>query len=466
MQLIYFDKTIKNIKEVILMSNLPNDKTFFHSESFLKSLDKPNEWNSIIANFILEDVKSNNTKMIEKTIREFLLFNDKHIGSLVIEDLYKYEKYIYFKVINNEITIGTFTYRMKKLIYFFVFLYRKEFINYLITEKIQNGFKVPLKIASPKKFTQKNKSKPPVIVEEFITFLTRCNYSVNSTGYKNNILHFINYIKENFDADIQLSIDNKDSQTFHFHLNSYQQMLKQRVSLEEIISASAYHYIRTLKLFIKFLKQEKYFNYDYCLNNSFNSKGSRGNEYVPSDDVIKMLDMIYEHSNNIYRDLSIVLTMVDTGCRSIEISNIKVKDINLIERTIQLKSRKSGIRKLQLSREVTVVIKDYLSIRHLYNPEHDFLFVTSDGNKINNHIITQIFKYMNAKAFNGKKYSPKSIRHTYITNALENNTNLDKVSKIAGHKHWISTFYYLHRSKKLLLENTLNHSPLKEIGGI
>ena len=86
--------------------------------------------------------------------------------------------------------------------------------------------------------------------------------------------------------------------------------------------------------------------------------------------------------------------------------------------------------------------------------------VKADGSPMDSNCIWGILRQVNLDAFQKELYPPRDFRHTFITNALENNNSFDQVSKTVGHKHWISTFYYLHRSKTLLLKNTLNHSPL------
>jgi integrase len=440
---------------------------FFIEETHYISNHILENWNLTILKFIEEEIESKKFVLtIERNLREFLLFSNKELRLLCKEDIYQYEKYLFFKMNNNDISLAVFNFRMRNLITFFVYLYRKEVIDYLITKDIKNGFSVRLKIATPKYFKKKIKSEPSEVIKEFITYLSSRNYAIHSTNYKGNIIHFSNYIKNTFNIEIEDFLKKSEGETILFYISKYEQMLAKRVSLEEIENYSAYHYLRTIKLFVNFLNDEKLIKISYIINDKFSSKGKRGNDYVPSTDVIKMLDMIYLHSQNIYRDLSIFLLLLDTGCRSIEICNLKIPDINFIERTIKINSKKSGTRTLQVSKEVFDVLKDYLSVRNLYQTDSISVFLKNHGTPIENNTVLGIFSMVNQKAFDKKKYTPKGFRHTYITNALENSNSIDKVSKIAGHKHWISTFYYLHRSKSLLLKNTLDFSPLKEMGGI
>ena len=70
-----------------------------------------------------------------------------------------------------------------------------------------------------------------------------------------------------------------------------------------------------------------------------------------------------------------------------------------------------------------------------------------------------IWKF-NKKAFGKAKINAKALRHTYATNALENLNDFEEVSKSMGHLHWISTEYYVHKSIKRLLANSLPFNPL------
>jgi integrase/recombinase XerC len=443
------------------------ENSFFLNENNLSLSEIELSWDQIIKDFINEEIKNKKYIIsIQRDLRDFLIFIDKKISSINKEDVFKYERYLYLKVKSKDISISVFNFRIKSLISFIVYLYRINQIDYLIALDLRTGHNINLKIAAPnhsiRKLVETNSSK---IIDEFLSYLSNRNYAIQSTNYRIYIIHFSNFLWDLFKLDIQDVLKKKDGESLLNYIKQYENMFSRRIALEEIQITSAYHYLKALRLFINFLREEKHMNLHYVIDEKFSSKGNRGNDFIPTEDILKMLEVLYKYSKNFYRDLSIFLLFIDIGCRSIEIRNIKLKDINLIERTIQITSKKSGTRTLQVSKEVMDVVKDYLSIRYLYVPDNEFLFLKSNGQPITKSTIEAIFNLINRKEFFNNRPSSKAFRHTFITNALENGNTFDKVSKIVGHKHWISTFYYLHRSKKLLLKNTIEHSPLKVLGG-
>jgi site-specific recombinase XerD len=345
------------------------------------------------------------------------------------------------------------------------FLFQKNFVSFPILKKINNikilsdDLVFPMKWEkSPRNKLNEQKNSIPVFMD-FISFLQVKNY-VNLSPYERRISLFFSFLKDK-NLNIQEIIDSKEELILRKEILAYENFVSKKTSLKEIEVITGYSYLRTIRLFVNFLRENGIVHYKYQIPEHLRGKGTRSNAYVASQEMILLLDSIIKYSKNVLRDLSVFLLIVDIGCRNIEVCNIKLSDLNLIERTVNIFCHKSGERKLNISEEAISVLKDYLSIRNLYQPIDDSLFVKSDGNPIVSKNVYQIFYKANQHSFDKMIHSPMSFRHTYITNALENNYPFDQVSKTAGHKHWISTFYYLHRSKALLLKNTLNHSPLK-----
>lgn len=159
------------------------------------------------------------------------------------------------------------------------------------------------------------------------------------------------------------------------------------------------------------------------------------------------------------RNLTIVMLIVETGCRPIEIANLDVDDLDPIESTIKLTSKKSGVRKLRLHHTVMEVIKKYMNMRKWFEINDQALFLLNNGKRMNSESITYLFASLNKVAFGQVLFTAKSLRHTFATNALSNNNDFDQVSKTLGHKHWISTMHYFHRSIKRLLNSSLPYDP-------
>ncbi|WP_137744864.1 tyrosine-type recombinase/integrase [Robertmurraya siralis] len=302
-----------------------------------------------------------------------------------------------------------------------------------------------------------NSVKIPRIISDFLIFLQNNDYrSVNQ--YKKRILSFEKFLGVN-GANIDLFLEEGKEDFLFDQIEKYENMISSRVSNEEITLATATRDLNIIKLFVNFLYSKKLIRKKYTIPIYLRGRSKRDNAYVPKQKMIELMNTIYDYSHHVKRDLSIFLIIVDTGCRPIEISNLKFRDIDTIERTLSFECGKTERRKVKISTEVMSVIKDYLQIRNNYNPKTDNLFINCKGEPITSSYINFIFYSANLKAFGESLYPAKAFRHTYITNALEE-YSFERVSKAIGHKDWKSTYYYYNRSTKRLLANTLSKNPL------
>jgi len=140
------------------------------------------------------------------------------------------------------------------------------------------------------------------------------------------------------------------------------------------------------------------------------------------------------------RDRAIVEFMYSTGARVSEVSNVKIKDLNLETREVTLLGKGNKIRTDYLNPKAILYIKEYLQTRKDDSP---YLFVgdrTKD--KISKggleYIIDCIWKASGLK----KKVTPHIIRHTTATLALKRGMGVEQVQKILGHSNINTTMIY------------------------
>ncbi|TXK72256.1 site-specific integrase [Paenibacillus sp. N3.4] len=105
----------------------------------------------------------------------------------------------------------------------------------------------------------------------------------------------------------------------------------------------------------------------------------------------------------------------------------------------------------------------YLEYRKNLPAMTDHLFLLETGEPMNTKAIGAQINMYNKKAFGEARFSAKSLRHTFITNALNDRNDIHQVDQTAGHKHLVSTLHYFYRSIETLLENTLPYNPVEGI---
>ncbi|TLF41621.1 tyrosine-type recombinase/integrase [Maribacter aurantiacus] len=148
------------------------------------------------------------------------------------------------------------------------------------------------------------------------------------------------------------------------------------------------------------------------------------------------------------RDQLIIHILYISGIRRAELVNIKVKDIDLGEKTVKVLGKRNKERIIPLLPETIRFIDDYLAERNTIAEAKntDYLFLTNKGNKIYEtlvyRIINKYFRKVSAKV----KKSPHVLRHTFATHLLNKGADLNSVKELLGHASLASTQVYTHNS--------------------
>ncbi len=163
------------------------------------------------------------------------------------------------------------------------------------------------------------------------------------------------------------------------------------------------------------------------------------------------LDIIF-NNGKIHNIKNIIEFALFTGCRLNEILNVQFKDINLIEGIITInnkpdfKTKNGRVRKLPISQKLNNLLQSILNnegnIFNLYNPEQ-YLF-TKNGLKYNKDYVTKSFKKILRKSKLPEKFHFHCLRHTFITNLIKKNVNINYVKELAGHADISTTMNYIH----------------------
>ncbi|MGC5328182.1 tyrosine-type recombinase/integrase [Brevibacillus sp. SYSU BS000544] len=333
---------------------------------------------------------------------------DNYFPNLQLENLRNFEQYIDYLIETNKLS------GKKKSS---ILLAVERFINYLhLNNLISFQFK---RSPSPRKI---NDNKREEIIKEFIQDLQMKNYS---RIYENE--KYVNY----FFSIIRHKLNDKSILNLtKAHLIEFEDFLGGRIVRDEITPGYAYQILKSVRLFVRFLNEKKNIKLTYSIAKHLIAHGNRANEYVPKDDVIRLIKTITSFSKGLVeRNISIFFLLLETGCRPIEICSMNISDIDVIESTVTLYSKKSGQRKMKIDPFVLNILKQYLKIRLNQNVNNKFLFLTYFGEPLRPNTIGSLFSRINVKAFSKNMYSAKTFRHTYATNALENGNDFNKVSK-------------------------------------
>jgi len=277
-------------------------------------------------------------------------------------------------------------------------------------------------------------------IKSFIDYLQlEKKYSLNTIkAYENDIMSFSDYNKNEFD---QSSISKVD----------YSQLRSWIVKLVEskISNRSINRKISSLNTYYKFLlKIEK-----IKKNPLDNHRALKTKKIIQlpfsEKEVISALDINnFQNSFEGKRDRLIIEMLYSTGIRRIELTGLKIKDIDFSSKRIKVLGKRNKERFIPMLESTISLINEYMDYRNELKriKSKDFLFLTSKGEKIYENLVYRVtnkyFDYVSTKV----KKSPHILRHSFATHLLNNGADLNAVKDLLGHSSLAATQVYTNRS--------------------
>lgn len=133
------------------------------------------------------------------------------------------------------------------------------------------------------------------------------------------------------------------------------------------------------------------------------------------------------------RDFAIVTLYAYSGIRRTELVNLKLDQVDLTAKEVRVIGKGDKQRLVYLNDKTVHALREYLKER---KSNSSFFFVSRQREKLTPSRINQIFN----------KYSdiitPKSLRHFFCSNALENGYSIHEVANQAGHSNVQTTLIY------------------------
>ena len=218
-------------------------------------------------------------------------------------------------------------------------------------------------------------------------------------------------------------------------------------------SASIQKTIVVLRGFYKYLKLSgKYDDITYGVRGAKVEKTFKKNP-LEIDEIMKLISKAREESTisiSHLRNYAIIVLMVTTGMRTIEVVRANINDLMIHKNKkrlyIQGKGRDGKDEYVKLSEEVYKVLSDYLTKR---NDNFDPLFISHKG-KVGSRLTTRSIRgiikdLLRAIDIDDKRYSAHSLRHSLATILIKNaHGTLAEAQQILRHKDISTTEIYNH----------------------
>ncbi len=266
------------------------------------------------------------------------------------------------------------------------------------------------------------------VINDFISYISKKNYSVNTyTSYINDLYYFYIFIKKDL-----TKVTFEDIKDYLEHLN-----------LKKEKTSSIRRKISSLKSFYKFLYKNNYINKkDYPLTKiAYPKMEKKLPKFIYYNDLLEIINESSKDKDGV-RDRLIIEMLYATGVRVSELINIKINDIDFNNRRIIVLGKGNKERIVYYGEYAEEVLKEYMKTHERKN--HNYLFVNSKGGKLTDRGVRYIIDNIMSKLSVKTHVTPHVLRHTFATDMLNNGCDIKVVQELLGHSSLKATEIYTH----------------------
>lgn len=257
-------------------------------------------------------------------------------------------------------------------------------------------------------------------------------------AYKKDIETFLNFV-------------NEEDQTTTIKEVHYSQIRSWIVSLvqKDITNRSINRKISALNSFYKFLLKIEEVNLNPLSKHKALKTSKKVQIPFSEKEIATVLDQInHDQDFEGLRNKLIIELFYSTGIRRIELINIKLKDVDLINKTVKILGKRNKERIIPLLPMIINSVNSYKLERSklVTITDNEYLFLTKKGVKIYETLVYRIINDYFSKASSKAKKSPHILRHSFATHLLNEGAELNAVKELLGHSSLAATQVYTHNS--------------------
>ena len=206
-------------------------------------------------------------------------------------------------------------------------------------------------------------------------------------------------------------------------------------------------YVRTLKAFFAWLEREEYLTASPLTKIAIPKAPFKVVSSFATEDLGKLIEVCEKSSGSGYRNLTILLLMLDSGLRVSEVTGVDLANVNLAEGYIRITTAKGS--KERIVPIGSLVQKSLWKYMNCFRPQPlaqtvTKLFLSDRGLPLTKNGIQQMLRRYGKRAgLTGVRCSPHTFRHTFAKNYLLNGGDIFSLQKILGHSSLASVRMYL-----------------------
>ena len=287
-----------------------------------------------------------------------------------------------------------------------------------------------------------------------VSYLEYLKYQKNYSDY--TILSYKNDIEEFFEYISRESLNFKDIE--YSDLRFYLMYLKEEKNDN---NSSIDRKLSALRGFYKYLANEGVVKTNVFSLVNGPKKEKKLPRYFEYNELEELFNVPDTETALGQRDLLLLELLYATGVRVGELTNIKVKDIDLSSKSILILGKGNKERIVTYGDYCEEILKRYLNDGYLLlNMQNsEYLFLNKNGGCLTERGVRYILDQIIKQTSINKNISPHMIRHSFATHLLNEGCELTTVQKLLGHESIKATQIYTHVTTDRLREVYYNSFP-------
>jgi len=282
-----------------------------------------------------------------------------------------------------------------------------------------------------------------------------------------SIPSFVNYIfLEKNQSPLTVKAYRNDLENFAaFCLTNFELQNIEQVSYSEIRSwivdlvtkknsnSSINRKISSLQSYYKFLLKTKTISVNPLLKHKPLKKEKKLQVPFSEKEMNEVIDSLRNLDDFIsVRNKLMIEMFYGTGMRRIELINLKLKDVDLENKTIKVLGKRNKERYIPLLNFVIKSFNSYILKRAEIKTESENLFITDKGKKTCETLVYRVINTYFSGVSSKVKKSPHIIRHSFATHLLNEGADLNAIKELLGHASLASTQVYTSSSLNKIKE--------------
>lgn len=284
------------------------------------------------------------------------------------------------------------------------------------------------------------------MLDKFIEYMKNEGMSENTyQSYASDVKLFQHYYEDSYDEKLQILT--------HSDISMYKSYLLN----QNMVAGTINRKLSALKLYNQFLINQN-IQSDIAIKakDYIKIQKSMVKKKLPSEsDIKKLKHFANKDEKNSKRDYCFIILLLYGGFRESELIKIKLTDIKLDDRFINIIGKGNKFRQVIINNLMYDALQDYLEERKNLKIKNSYLFIGQKNKNtlepLNRNFCNRLLnKYKNICKID--KLHPHLLRAFFCSNALHNaGYTIEQVANQAGHSSLNTTKEYLYTEKKDLL---------------